>query len=95
MTLETHIGTTLNEIKVRIPPSVDCTSQNTQSMVLDGQFLELLFIFDLHRLLNHIYACDCPSNIVDCLRLNIYLTKTYNWLLLANPADKYPSRLCL
>ena len=53
MTLETHIGTTLNEIKVRISPSVDCTSQNTQSTV---QLSELPFIFDLHRLLNHMHV---------------------------------------
>ena len=61
MTLETHIGTTLNEIKVRISPSVDCTSQNEQSTVLDGQLSELLFIFDLHRFLNPIHVIGPPT----------------------------------
>ena len=38
------------------------------------------------------YGGDCPANTVDCLTLQILLTKTYNRRFLANPTDKYASQ---
>ena len=40
-------------------------------------------------MITQLYAGECPSNNVDCLTLQIQLTKAYNWLFLANPTDKY------
>ena len=42
--------------------------------------------------ITQLYASECPSNTVDCLTLQIQLTKTYNRLFLANPTVKYASQ---
>ena len=48
----------------------------------------LPFIFDQHRL-HILYGCDCPTNTVYCLTLQILLTVTYNLRFLTNPTEKY------
>ena len=53
------------------------------SMVLDGR---ALYIWPAQII--QLSACKCPSNSVEFLRLHHQLTKTYNWLSLANPTNR-------
>ena len=53
------------------------------STVLKGFFL---YIWPAQ--ITQLSAGDCPFNYVECQILNHQLSKTYNWLSVANPADR-------